>query len=118
MNKQNTLLDDDKKIWLEEDMFMINIAQFDGFSVDYLEIFPNAIEENVIHNSCDEWIYVLEGSLLFFRGEDKIELNKGDYVEVPINTVHGSINKSNETVKILSVCSPPFQLDFIKKVCQ
>lgn len=107
---------DNKKIWLEKDMYMINIAAMPGFSVDFLEIFPSAIEENVYHDDCDEWIYVIEGTLVFFKDGQEIELKQGEYISIPKNTVHGSINKTDSSVKILAVCNPPFQLDFMKKV--
>lgn len=103
-------------IWLEKDMGMINLALFGDVSIDYLEILPGAIESNVVHYGFDEWIYVLEGELLFVHGKNTIAMRKGAHIYVPRNTVHGSDNQSGEIVKLLSVCNPPFLLSDMNKL--
>lgn len=105
-------------IWLEDDMFMKNISKFDGFSVDYLEILPGAIESNVIHRQCDEFIYILQGELMFNLNGNSFLLKSGEHVNIPQNTIHGSINQTNDNVKVLSVCSPPFELSFMTKAVE
>lgn len=104
------------KVWLEKDMWMINLVKFESFSVDFIQIEIDAIEKDVIHTECDEWIYVLSGTLIFFIDGREILLHQGDHIAIPINTVHGSINQSKEIVKLLSVCSPPFEEKFMQKV--
>ena len=103
-------------IWLERDMYMKNLVKFDGFSVDYIEIMPGAVEENVVHTQCDEWIYVLRGELLFMIDGEKVLMREGDYVNVPKNSIHGSVNETDQNVSILSVCNPPFELEFMAKI--
>lgn len=103
-------------IWLEKDMFMKNIGLFGEVSVDYLEILENAIEENVIHYTFDEYLYILEGELLVFKGNEKKLLKENEYIIIPKNTIHGSINKSGKLVKMLSICNPPFTLEDMNKV--
>lgn len=109
-------MDNKNIVWLEKDMFMKNLVVFDGFSVDYIEILPGAIEESVVHTQCDEWIYVLEGQLLFNLNDSVFLLKTGEFVNIPRNTIHGSVNESKDNVKLLSVCNPPFELDFMTKV--
>ena len=103
-------------IWLEDDMFMKNIALFSSFSVDYIEILPGAVESGVIHEQCDEWIYILQGELEFYLNGGVFLLKTGDYINVPRKSIHGSINKTHSVVTLLSVCSPPFKLDYMTKV--
>lgn len=109
---------DDDKIWLEKDMWMINLINFENFSVDYLEIDDNAIEENVVHSQIDEWLYIISGEIMIFVGDEKILLKSGEYVAVPKNTVHGSINNSGNKVKMLAVCSPPFKIEYMERVTE
>lgn len=104
------------KIWLEKDMWMVNLVKFDSFSVDFIQIDIDAVEKDVFHTECDEWIYVLSGTLIFLINGKEILLKQGDHISIPINTVHGSINQSKEIVNLLSVCSPPFEQSFMQKV--
>ena len=103
-------------IWLEDDMSMKNLISFKDVSVDYIEIYPDAIESNVIHHEIDEWLYILEGELLVFRGDEKILLNESEHIFIPKGTKHGSINRCGKMVKMLSVCSPKFTVEDMNKI--
>ena len=86
------------------------------FSVDYIVILPGAIENNIVHFECDEWLYVLSGELQVFINERKKRVKEGDSVQIPRGTIHGSKNESAQKVNILSVCSPPFKLEYMNKI--
>lgn len=107
---------DNNFIKLDDGMVMKNIENNPLFSVDYLEIEPGAIEENIYHEHLTEWIYLTEGELEFFLDGEVFTLKKGEYVHINKNAVHGSVNKTKKLVKMISVCSPPFQILDMKKL--
>ena len=61
------------------------------------------------HEHHSEVIYVLEGSGLMRVGDEVFDIDKGDYVFIPVNTVHGVRTISSEPLKVLSVQSPEFK---------
>lgn len=102
-------------IQLDDGMRMKNIENNSLFSVDYLEIEPGSIEENVYHDRLVEWLYILEGELEFYLDKKIFSIKKGESVFIDKYSVHGSVNKTSGIVKMLSVCSPPFEISDMKK---
>ena len=58
-----------------------------------------------IHHNEDETFYVLEGQVSMFSGEDRIDLEAGDYFFVPRGVVHAYLVRS-ERARMLVTISP------------
>lgn len=59
-----------------------------------------------LHPRQEEVIYVLQGSLEQWVGEEKDMLSAGDAAFIPAGKVHASFNVGSEDVKILAILSP------------
>jgi mannose-6-phosphate isomerase-like protein (cupin superfamily) len=58
------------------------------------------------HPSQDEVIYIIEGSMESWVGEEKAMLSAGDVMMVPKGTVHACFNTSNRPLRLFIVISP------------
>ena len=58
------------------------------------------------HNEFSEFYEVLEGELTMRVGKDTKKLKKGDYLLIPVKTIHNYSNTSNEPVKFKVVIQP------------
>ena len=58
------------------------------------------------HNEFSEYYEVLEGELKMQVGKEIKTLRKGDYVLIPIKTVHRYFNETNQPVKFKVVIQP------------
>ena len=61
------------------------------------------------HEHHSEVLFVLEGSGLMRVGDEVFDIDEGDYVFIPMNTIHGVRTISSEPLKVLSVQSPEFK---------
>lgn len=66
------------------------------------------------HPDKDTLNIVLEGHIMFETLEETRVMYAGDFVIVKAGAIHRSINKSNQTVKILEVESPPMKYNLIR----
>lgn len=70
------------------------------------------------HIKHTENIYVLDGSGTMQLGEKSITIKPGDYIFIPVNTVHSLQVTSKRPIRVLSIQSPEFLGDdriFIEK---
>jgi quercetin dioxygenase-like cupin family protein len=59
-----------------------------------------------IHTREDETFYLLEGSMEFLLGEDRIMAGPGDFVNIPRGMVHCFRNTSDETSRMILTFTP------------
>jgi quercetin dioxygenase-like cupin family protein len=55
----------------------------------------------------EEFVYVLEGILTVFVGNEEYQLNPGDSIHMSSAIPHEWANFTNKLVKVLCVSSPP-----------
>jgi quercetin dioxygenase-like cupin family protein len=69
------------------------------------------------HDAQDEFLYILEGRLVFWlEGEEK-QAGPGDLARLPMGRAHGIFNKSDQTAKCLFWVSPARRLfDLFKAI--
>ena len=104
------------KVDLFDGLSMDCIGVFDTMSIDIVYI-PSMNEKPLVfHNECDEFLYVLEGVLDIYIGDETRTCKEGEYVCVPRGMKHGSINKTDKTVKLMAICSPPYKKEYEQKV--
>lgn len=58
------------------------------------------------HPGQEEVIYVIEGTIEQWLGEEKHVLSAGDSVVIPASGVHATFNDSGSAAKILAILSP------------
>ncbi len=58
------------------------------------------------HPGQEEVIYVLEGVIEQWVGQERAILRAGDAVVIPESAIHASFNESDERAKILAILSP------------
>lgn len=57
-----------------------------------------------------ESIYVLDGEAVMVNGMDTLNIRKGDFIFIPMNTVHSVLEvKSDQALKVISIQSPEFK---------
>jgi quercetin dioxygenase-like cupin family protein len=61
------------------------------------------------HEFHSENIYVISGKGEMTVGQEKFEIKKGDFFNIPKNTPHGLIVVSSKPIKVLSIQSPKFE---------
>ena len=59
-----------------------------------------------IHTREDETVYVLEGEVEFLLGDETVTAGPGDFVNVPLGTVHRFENASSETARMILTFTP------------
>ena len=60
-----------------------------------------------MHEAVDQLLYVVKGQGTAVRGDAREALGKGAMFCVPAGTTHNVINTGEETLKLLTVYSPP-----------
>jgi quercetin dioxygenase-like cupin family protein len=60
------------------------------------------------HPRQEEMIFVLEGTIEQWIGEDKRNLGAGDAAFIPANTVHATYNVGNQKARLLAILGPCF----------
>ena len=58
------------------------------------------------HPGQEEVIYVIEGTIEQWLGEEKRMLSAGDSVVVPASAVHATFNEGESAAKIIAILSP------------
>ena len=58
------------------------------------------------HPEQEEVIYVLDGTIEQWLGEEMQMLSRGDTVFIPAGAVHASFNVSGQTAKVLAILGP------------
>lgn len=96
-------------VWLTETMWMRNLADLGTVSMDFLEILPGAVRTPVVHDDCEEILYIVDGDLEMNLGDRTFPVTRGDAVAVPRHVPHGSVNRSGAAVHMLAVNSPAFR---------
>jgi mannose-6-phosphate isomerase-like protein (cupin superfamily) len=61
-----------------------------------------------MHQYHSEHIYVISGSAQLTLGENKFEINPGDYVFIPRQTPHKAVVLGTLPLRVLSIQSPAF----------
>jgi mannose-6-phosphate isomerase-like protein (cupin superfamily) len=60
------------------------------------------------HEKHTENLYVLSGKGIMKVGQEEFEISAGDYLKIPMNTVHSVKVISDEPLKVISVQAPEF----------
>lgn len=108
INKIKIIRKSEAKKWYEDDE-LCHLYRKDGemeFGSSYLE--PGkagAVDPG--HNKGKEVFYCALGKVIVEFSKEKIELSKGDAVEIPINEPHKLINKFDEPTLIVWSLAPP-----------
>lgn len=68
------------------------------------------------HDDAEEIFYVVSGNGRIRVGEEEEDIGPGSCVFVAIGNEHQLINNGDETLKIIAVTSPPFQLEKFEAV--
>jgi mannose-6-phosphate isomerase-like protein (cupin superfamily) len=58
------------------------------------------------HSHHDEVVYVIQGAVEGWVGQDRAVLGPGDVMFAPAGTVHANFNVSQQPVKLLNILSP------------
>ena len=81
------------------------------------EVLPNVpTPPPHIHHAHEEGFYVLEGELVFTVGAETIRAGKGTLVIVPIGVPHTFSNPGKETVRFLTMFTPPQYLTYFEEM--
>lgn len=84
---------------------MVTVCNFEDGPAD---------QPDPLHSHPHEQItYVAEGEVLFFRGEDRFHLRKGDIITIPSGVPHSIQKLSSRIILIDSFC--PVREDFLNK---
>ena len=92
-------------------------AEFENVTVKKLSTDPRStsfliwVKDGVkphYHAKHSETIYVLEGSADMILDGKKYQLSPGDFVHIPMNSVHSVKVTSEEPAKVLSIQAPEF----------
>lgn len=102
--------------WLTETMSMINLATLEHLSLDRLSILPGSVRTPVLHDRTDEILYISEGELDVYVNQERRIMRAGDAWAVPRGAVHGSINNTADTVIMLALNSPAFDVSDYRDV--
>ncbi len=70
-----------------------------------------------VHNFCDEWFYILDGSMDAVVGGKAITANTGDTLWIPRGTVH-SFKITSEVCRVLNAYEPAGPEQAIKALAQ
>lgn len=74
----------------------------------YIEILPSNNEEDITpyNHEGEEFVYVMEGILTLVVNNEKYELYPGDSAHYDSSIVHNWANRTNKTVKLITVHTP------------
>ena len=100
------------EIELFNGLSMDRIGSFESMSIDIIYIPPKNVEPLCYHDECDEFLYVVEGELDIYIGDDIKTCKKGEYVCVPKGMKHGSKNTTDDVVELMAICSPSYKTEY------
>lgn len=58
------------------------------------------------HDANDDIFYVIEGTVSFLVGEDWIDVTRGGFVRVPVDTIHDFANRTDHRAGFLNIYIP------------
>jgi mannose-6-phosphate isomerase-like protein (cupin superfamily) len=76
------------------------------FGLYEVQLAPNAGTTTHFHRAVSEAFYIVLGTLSIFDGADWLNAGPGDFLYVPIGSLHGFRNQSNEAVALLNLFVP------------
>jgi quercetin dioxygenase-like cupin family protein len=79
----------------------------DGIVAIEATFLPGRCHDFHRHPGQEEVIYVLEGTLEQWVGEERRVLTAGDAALIPSSVAHATFNDSDATAKIIAILSPP-----------
>jgi quercetin dioxygenase-like cupin family protein len=79
-----------------------------GGTYSFIEakVFPGGGPIPHIQTREHEGFYVVEGQIIFYVDEQRIEAKSGTFVNIPPNVLHSFKNETNENAKMIIVLSP------------
>jgi len=79
-----------------------------GGTYSFIEakVFPGGGPIPHIQTREHEGFYVVEGQIIFYVDEQRIEAKPGTFVNIPPNVLHSFKNETNENAKLIIVLSP------------
>ena len=79
-----------------------------GGTYSFIEakVFPGGGPIPHIQTREHEGFYVVEGQIIFYVDEQRIEAKPGTFVNIPPNVLHSFKNETNENAKMIIVLSP------------
>ena len=67
-----------------------------------------------VHDHCDEWFYVLEGTFDIVLGDEVVRAEPGDFAYVPRGTPHRFASAVSGTARLLAAFTPTGLEDFFR----
>jgi mannose-6-phosphate isomerase-like protein (cupin superfamily) len=114
MNTSNCIAYEDVKPYITKDGSIIrelvhpNHTKAKNVSLAEAIVKPNEETFLHIHKTSEEIYHITNGKGIMRLGDKTFEVKKGDSIFIPPNTPHKIKNTSEEELKILCICSPPY----------
>ncbi|WP_026939617.1 cupin domain-containing protein [Hippea alviniae] len=114
MNKKNRVSYENVKPYTTKDGSIIrelihpNHMKVKNISLAEAIVKPNEETFLHIHKTSEEIYHITEGKGVMQLGDKTFEVKKGDSILIPPKTPHKIKNNSQEELKILCICSPPY----------
>lgn len=89
-----------------EKMVKVNLFETENFFCDIYCFKPGQSQKLHTHQNADKIYFVLEGTGLFYVGEEKQTLGIGNAILAPAGSIHGVENTSEENLVLLVFMSP------------
>jgi quercetin dioxygenase-like cupin family protein len=106
-------MDGPQHIWFGGNL--MSLLHTDGWTLLETHMRPGHAPPLHVHHSEDEAFYVLDGSMLFKRGEEAFDLGPGDSVVVQRGVAH-AFRVGTSGAKALQVATGTALADFIREV--
>lgn len=71
-----------------------------------------------IHHAHEEGFYVLEGTLEFLVGTEKMQAHKGTYITVPLGVLHTFSNPGTIPARFLNTFTPPQYIHYFEELSE
>jgi mannose-6-phosphate isomerase-like protein (cupin superfamily) len=86
--------------------FLARTTDTPRFNFGIIEMAPGSGMEQHVHGDEDDSIYILEGEMTFFFGEEKSSAAPGTFLLVPPGTSHGFKNEGRVPARMLNIHAP------------
>jgi mannose-6-phosphate isomerase-like protein (cupin superfamily) len=86
--------------------FLARTADTPRFTFGIIEIAPGRVLDAHRHQDEDDAFYILEGTMTFDLGEERVTAGRGTFVLVPPGVEHGFRNESGDVVRMLNLHAP------------
>jgi len=95
-----------------ESFLLISISTTDSnnLSVTLVEMEPGGFQHHH-HHEAEQMYFILKGSGMMKVNDEEKQVNEGDCIFIPSNSVHGLENDGNQELIYLSAASPSFSKD-------